>query len=97
MDENLRPTIEITNDINSVINIQPQQIIESRQLKTNDYTLNAVKRYRLKNADKMKEYHKQYYKDNKEAIKARRLETAKRQASTNTIAKEWYNAWIKVN
>ncbi len=31
-------------------------------LKTNDYTLNAIKRYRIKNSDKLKEYHKQYNK-----------------------------------
>jgi hypothetical protein len=42
-----------------------------------------------KSYHKSKEYHKQYYKENKAAIKARRLETAKRQASTNTAAKEW--------
>jgi len=29
-------------------------------LKTNDYTINAIQRYRLKNSDKLKEYHKQY-------------------------------------
>jgi hypothetical protein len=42
-----------------------------------------------KSYHKSKEYHKQYYKENKAAIKARRLETAKRQASSNTAAKEW--------
>lgn len=45
--------------------------------------------YKMKDKQSNKEYHKQYYKDNKEAIKARRLETAKRQAATNTAAKEW--------
>ena len=65
MSEYLQPTIGNTNDNNTVINI-PQQTIEPRQLKTNDYTLNAVKRYRLKNADKMKEYHKEYSKNKRE-------------------------------
>jgi hypothetical protein len=45
--------------------------------------------YKMKDKQFNKEYHKQYYKDNKEAIKARRLETAKRMAATNTVAKEW--------
>lgn len=45
--------------------------------------------YKMKDKQFNREYHKQYYKDNKEAIKARRLETAKRQAANNTIAKEW--------
>ena len=65
MTEYLQPTIGITNN-NTVINIPPQLPIEPRQLKTNDYTLNAVKRYRLKNADKMKEYHKQYSQNKRE-------------------------------
>jgi hypothetical protein len=42
-----------------------------------------------KSYHKSKEYHKQYYKENKAAIKARRLETAKRQAATSTAGKEW--------
>jgi hypothetical protein len=47
-----------------------------------------------KSYHKSKEYHKQYYKENKAAIKARRLETAKRQAASNTAAKEWKAANI---
>ena len=50
--------------------------------------------YKMKDKQFNKEYHKQYYKDNKESIKARRLETAKRQAATNTVAKEWKAANI---
>lgn len=34
-------------------------------LKTDTYTLNAVKRYRAKNAEKMKEYNKQYHQRKK--------------------------------
>ena len=42
---------------NNLINITSETI-----LKTNDYTLNAIKRYRTKNSDKLKEYHKEYNK-----------------------------------
>ena len=35
-------------------------------LKTNDYTLNAIKRYRIKNVDKLKEYHKKYNKQKRD-------------------------------
>jgi len=67
MTEYRQPTIgSNTNDFNQIINIPPQQTNESRQLKTNEYTLNAVKRYRIKNADKMKEYHKQYSQNKRE-------------------------------
>ena len=38
-----------------------------KQLKTDTCTLNAIKRYKLKNSDKIKEYHKQYNKQVKEA------------------------------
>jgi NifU-like protein involved in Fe-S cluster formation len=66
MSEPIQPIIEITTN-NTITDITHQQTIEtSRQLKTNDYTLNAVKRYRLKNADKMKEYHKQYSQNKRE-------------------------------
>ena len=68
MSEYLQPTIGNTNDNNTVINI-PQQTIEPRQLKTNDYTLNAVKKYRLKNAEKVKEYNQLYIKKKKEEKK----------------------------
>jgi hypothetical protein len=42
---------------NNLVNITSETI-----LKTNDYTLNAIKRYRTKNSDKLKEYHKEYNK-----------------------------------
>jgi len=43
----------------------------------------------MKDKQCSKDYHKQYYKMNKEAIKQRRLETAKRQQATSTAAKDW--------
>ena len=68
MSEYLQPTIGNTNDNNTVINIL-QQTTEPKQLKTNDYTLNAVKKYRLKNADKVKAYNQLYIKKKKEEKK----------------------------
>ena len=68
MTEYRQPTIGNTNDNNTVINIPPQTT-EPKQLKTNDYTLNAVKKYRLKNADKVKEYNQLYIKKKKEEKK----------------------------
>ena len=68
MSEYLQPTIGNTNDNNTVINIL-QQTTEPIQLKTNDYTLNAVKKYRLKNADKVKAYNQLYIKKKKEEKK----------------------------
>ena len=66
MSEPIQSIIEITTN-NTITDITQQQSTElPRQLKTNDYTLNAVKRYRLKNADKMKEYHKQYSQNKRE-------------------------------
>lgn len=44
---------------------------------------------KLKTKQQNREYHKNYYKENKEAIKQRRLETARRVASTSSAAKEW--------
>lgn len=41
-------------------------IVISKQIKTDEYTLNAIKRYRAKNSDKMKEYNKQYHLKKKE-------------------------------
>jgi hypothetical protein len=43
----------------------------------------------MKDKQGSKDYHKAYYKMNKEAIKQRRLETAKRQQATSTAAKDW--------
>jgi hypothetical protein len=46
-----------------------QESISSSEkiLKTDTCTLNAIKRYKLKNSVKIKEYHKQYNKQVKEA------------------------------
>lgn len=44
---------------------------------------------KLKTKQQNREYHKNYYKENKEAIKQRRLDTARRVASTSSAAKEW--------
>ena len=64
MTEVLQPTIGTnTNDFNQIINIPPQQTIEPRQLKTKSYVLNASKRYRDKNPEKMKEYREKYKKE----------------------------------
>ena len=59
----IQPTIGTTNDNNTVIDIPPQQTIEPRQLKTKSYVLNASKRYRDKNPEKMKEYREKYKKE----------------------------------
>ena len=64
MSENNNQPLEISNTNNTLSNLPQEQ--DTKQLKTNEYTLNAVKRYRLKNADKMKEYHKQYSKNKRE-------------------------------
>ena len=60
--------IGITSDNNTTItnSTQRNQGQNIKHLKTNEYTLNAVKRYRLKNADKVKEYNKLYIKKKKE-------------------------------
>jgi len=69
MTENIQsPEPIITNNDTQITTLQ-QQITEPKQLKTNDYTLNAVKRYRLKNAEKVKEYNQLYIKKKKEEKK----------------------------
>ena len=40
--------------------------IENNTPITDNYTLNAIKRYRLKNSNKLKEYHKQYNKQKRD-------------------------------
>ena len=50
-------------------NIQEIGNNTEKQLKTNSYTLNAIKKYRAKNADKVKEYNKIYRMKKKEEIK----------------------------
>ena len=52
----------ITNTDIPIITLQ-QQTTEPRQLKTKSYVLNASKRYRDKNPDKMKEYREKYKKE----------------------------------
>jgi len=70
MSKNIQSPEPIINNNDIQITTSQQQTIEpSRQLKTNDYTLNAVKRYRLKNAEKVKEYNKLYIKKKKEEKK----------------------------
>ena len=59
----------ITNNDTQITTLQQQTTEPSRHLKTNDYTLNAVKRYRLKNAEKVKEYNQLYIKKKKEEKK----------------------------
>lgn len=39
---------------------------ENNSLITDTYTINAIKRYRLKNSNKLKEYHKQYNKQKRD-------------------------------
>jgi hypothetical protein len=64
-DTNNNQTLEnINTNVTPSTNLTQGQ--EVKQLKTNEYTLNAVKRYRLKNSDKMKEYHKEYSKNKRE-------------------------------
>ena len=59
--------IEITSDNNTITNkIEKNNDMQQKQLKTNTYTLNAVKKYRLKNAEKVKEYNKLYIKKKRE-------------------------------
>ena len=70
MSKNIQsPEPIITNNDTQITTSQQQTIEPSRQLKTNDYTLNAVKRYRLKNAEKVKEYNQLYIKKKKEEKK----------------------------
>jgi len=57
------------NIVNEPLQGISQESISSieKNLKTDTCTLNAIKRYKLKNSDKIKEYHKQYNKQVKEA------------------------------
>jgi len=65
---------EITQSIANIAlndNINTTQLHnnELKHLKTADYTLNAVKRYRLKNSEKVKEYNRLYIKKKKDEKK----------------------------
>jgi len=51
---------DIDTNVENKSNIQEIGNDTEKQLKTNSYTLNAIKRYRAKNADKVKEYNKIY-------------------------------------
>ena len=51
---------DIESNVVDNSNIQEIGNDAEKQLKTNSYTLNAIKRYRAKNADKVKEYNKIY-------------------------------------
>ena len=58
-------------DINntSIENLNIENKDDTKKLKTAIYTLNAVKKYRLKNACKVLEYSKEYNKKKKEEKK----------------------------
>ena len=53
------------NDIHEPSDNSENNIISEKLLKTDLYTLNAIKRYRAKNAEKVKEYNKQYHQKKK--------------------------------
>ena len=63
MTENIQPLELIITNSDSTITTPQQQTGEPRQLKTKSYVLNASKRYRDKNPDKMKEYREKYKKE----------------------------------
>ena len=62
MTENVQPLEPIVTNTDTSTTLQ-QQTTEPRQLKTKSYVLNASKRYRDKNPDKMKEYREKYKKE----------------------------------
>lgn len=53
--------IDTDTNVENKSNIQEIGNDTEKQLKTNSYTLNAIKKYRAKNADKVKEYNKIYH------------------------------------
>ena len=57
-------TEQIANNNEIIANNDNEKI-----LKTNTYTLNAIKKYRAKNNDKIKEYNKQYRMKKKDELK----------------------------
>ena len=63
MTENIQPLELIITNSDSTITTPQQQTTEPKQLKTKSYVLNASKRYRDKNPDKMKEYREKYKKE----------------------------------
>ena len=63
-------TMDNTGAINNINNETTNNFnISNNQLKTNSYTLNAIKKYRAKNADKVKEYNKIYHLRKKDELK----------------------------
>jgi hypothetical protein len=60
---------DIDTNVENKSNIQEIGNDTEKQLKTNSYTLNAIKRYRAKNADKVKEYNKIYHLKKKDELK----------------------------
>ena len=63
MTENVQTLEPIITNTDVPLTTLQQQIAEPRQLKTKSYVLNASKRYRDKNPDKMKEYREKYKKE----------------------------------
>jgi len=62
--------IKMDSAINNIINEPTADFnISNNQLKTNTYTLNAIKKYRAKNADKVREYNKIYHLRKKDELK----------------------------
>ena len=59
--------IIVNETLQTSISLTPTPISSEKNLKTDICTLNAIKRYKLKNSVKIKEYHKQYNKQVKEA------------------------------
>jgi hypothetical protein len=62
MSETIQSLETAINNIDTPITTL-QQITEPKQLKTKSYVLNASKRYRDKNPEKMKEYREKYKKE----------------------------------
>ena len=63
MTENQETLETIITNSESILTTSQQQTTEPKQLKTKSYVLNASKRYRDKNPDKMKEYREKYKKE----------------------------------
>ena len=62
MSDNIQHLEPIITNTDTSTTLQ-QHTTEPRQLKTKSYVLNASKRYRDKNPDKMKEYREKYKKE----------------------------------
>lgn len=65
MDKNIHTLITESNRV-----IQNDDITKSEKtFKTHSYTLNAIRKYREKNVDKIKDYNKKYNQRKKEELK----------------------------